>query len=284
MVQTTISSATRSITFGKGLPTVIIGERINPSCRRKFGQSLLAGDLTLVVEEAVRQVEAGAEALDVNVGYAGVDEISLLPEAVKAVAGAVDVPLVIDSSFPEALEAALEVYKGKPLINSVTGEEKSMERILPLVARYKAAVIGLCMDDSGCPTGLAERVAIAEKILQRAAAYGIPKEDVVIDCLTMTVSTDHQAAKVTLDTVTRVSEGLGVNVVLGASNVSHGLPDRRVINHAFYALAVAAGATALIVDPVSPGVRRIIRAADLLLGRDEWAMNYIHDFRTFGAA
>lgn len=276
---TTIASATKSVTIGGGEPTVIIGERINPTGKARLSEALLKGDLDIVATMARRQVEAGATVLDVNVGVSGIDETTVLRKAVEMVMGAVDVPLCIDSPNPAALEAALATYRGKALINSVTGEEKSLARVLPLVKRFGAAVIGLTQDDEGIPASAEQRVAVARKIIERAAALGIPREDILIDCLTLAVGADSEAGTTTLAAVNRVSSELGVPVVLGASNVSFGLPDRRLINAVFLAMAIQAGLAAAIVDPtVVEGVRSIL-TADMLAGRDAYGRRYLAHYR-----
>lgn len=282
MLKTVISSPSgKEVIISHGLPTVIIGERINPTGRKAFAEKIIKGDLSLVQEEALKQVRAGADVLDVNMGAAQVDEIKMLAAAVDLVSRTVDVPLCIDSSKPEALEAALRVYRGKALVNSVTAEEHSLSRVLPLVKEYRAAVIGLCMDENGIPGEPAERFRIARKLVERAEKEGIPAEDIVIDCLAMTVSSDQQSALTTLETMRLVRDELGVNITLGASNVSFGLPDRKIINMAFFALALQAGLNCPIMDPTAPGLRRLLKATDLLLGRDEWAMSYIGDVRGY---
>jgi len=242
----------------------------------------VAGDLEIVRREALAQVEAGADVLDVNVGAAGVDEVDLLPKAVRLVMETVDVPVCIDTPDAKALAAALAVHKelapaGKPLINSVNGEEASLARVLPLVAEYGAAVIGLCMDNEGIPPTPERRLAVAEKIVERAAALGIPRENVVVDCLALTMGADSKAGWTTLETIRMVREELGANMALGASNISFGLPEREVINGAFVAMAIAAGVTCPIVDAAK--VRPYILAAELALGRDDYAMRYIRAFR-----
>ncbi|MBC7233935.1 MAG: dihydropteroate synthase [Chloroflexi bacterium] len=276
-MKTRVASAVKEVVISTDGPTVLIGERINPTGKKKLAAALLAGDLDMVRREAVVQVQAGADILDVNVGLAELDEVALLPQAVQAVMEAVDVPLCLDSHNPKALAAALQVYRGKPIINSVNGQEESLREVLPLVKEYGAAVIGLTMDDAGIPKDAARRVAIAHKIVERAEALGIPREDVIIDCLALTVATDSQAALVTLEAVRRVKEELGVNQTLGASNISFGLPDRDILNSAFLALAIAAGVTCPTVDAAK--VRPAILATDLLLGRDEYAMRYIRAYR-----
>ncbi len=276
---TIITSATQSVEIGNGQPTAIIGERINPTGKKKLAAALQEGNWDYVVQEAVRQVEAGAVVIDVNVGVPGIDEPRMLRRAVEVVMGAVDTPLCIDSSDPEALAAALAVYKGKALVNSVTGEERILAAVLPLVKRYGAAVIGLCMDDSGISCSPEDRVEIARRIVDAATSYGIPREDVVIDCLAMTVSADHTAGRTTLQAIARVTAELGVNTVLGASNVSFGLPDRVGVNAIFLGMAIGAGLTAAIVDPTVPEIPKAIVTADLLAGRDEFAMRYIQHYR-----
>jgi 5-methyltetrahydrofolate--homocysteine methyltransferase len=233
--------------------------------------------MAIVCREAVAQVEAGADILDVNVGSSGVDEVGLLAQAVQAVAEAVDVPLSLDSDNPGALEAALKVYRGKPIVNSVTGQENLLAEVLPLVREHGAAVIALTMDDEGIPADPARRVAIAHKIMERAIGLGIPREDVIIDCLVLTVATESDAVLVTLEAVRRVREELGVNQTLGASNISYGLPERDVLNGAFLALAINAGVTCPTVN--ASRVRQAVLATDLLLGRDRYARRYIKDYR-----
>jgi 5-methyltetrahydrofolate--homocysteine methyltransferase len=276
-MKTIVSSATNEVIIGDQGPTVLIGERINPTGKKKLSAALQAGELELLRELASSQVEAGADILDVNVGASGVDEVAILPQAVQMVMQSVDVPLSIDTDNPEALAAALEVYQGKAIINSVNGQEDRLQRVLPLVKQCGAAVIGLTMDDEGIPQDAERRVAIAGKILERAAALGIPAEDIIIDGLALTVGADSKAAWVTLDTVRRVHETFGVNQTLGASNVSFGLPERDALNWAFLAMAIAAGVTCPVVNVKR--ARSAVLAVDLLLGRDEYAMRYIKAYR-----
>jgi 5-methyltetrahydrofolate--homocysteine methyltransferase len=276
-METKISSEKGQVIIGDELPTVLIGERINPAGKKRMSEALKAGDMEIVLKEAIAQVEAGADVLDINLGTFGVDEVKLLPQAIKLVMDEVDVPLCLDSAKPEALEAALKVYKGKPLVNSVTGEEKSLATVLPLIKNHEAAVVGLLQDDGGIPTIADKRVAIARKILERAEAMGIPREDIVIDCLTIAVGADQRAALITLETIRRIKAELGVNITLGASNVSFGLPDRDLLNNAFVAIAVATGATCMIVDAAK--VRPMILAADLLMGHDKRARRYVEFYR-----
>jgi len=276
-MKTVVSAVSKEVWITDGGPTVLIGERINPSGRKRLAEALRNGDFDVIVNEAVAQVEAGADILDVNVACPGVDEIAVLPKVLEKVMASVDAPLCIDFNHPGALREALKVYKGKPIVNSVTGEENSLNEILPLVKEYGAAVIGLTIDDKGIPKESSERVAIAHKILQRAQSFGIPAEDVIIDCLALTVGADTHAGLVTLDAVRRVNAELGVNQTLGASNVSFGLPERHLINHTFLAMAVSAGVTCPTVDAAK--VRPAVLSIDLLLGRDRFAQRYLRNFR-----
>ena len=281
-MKTVLKGRGKKVVIAEGRPTVIIGERINPTGKKKLAAELVAGKLDIVRQEALAQVEAGADVLDVNVGAAGVDEVDLLPKAVRVVMETVDVPVCIDTPNGEALAAALAVHKelnpdGKPLVNSVNGEEASLKRVLPLVAEYGAAVIGLCMDDEGIPNSPEGRLAVAKKIVAQAAEYGIPQEDILIDCLALTVGADSQAGWITLEAIRLVKEELGVNMTLGASNVSFGLPDREAINGVFLGMAIMRGMNCPIVDAAK--VARYILAADLALGRDEYAMRYLKAYR-----
>jgi len=276
-METRVSSPTKEVIIGDDQPTVLIGERINPAGKKKLAEALKAGNLEIVRREALAQAQAGADILDVSVGTFGVDEVTLLPQAVQAVMDTVDIPLCLDSANPEALEAALKVYKGKPLINSVTGEEHSLAKVLPLVKEYGAVVIGLVQDNEGIPNNSERRVAIAHKIVQRAEAAGIAREDIIIDCLAFAVGADTSSGLVTLETIRRVKAELGVNLTLGASNISFGLPDRDVINNTFVAIVIAAGVTCLIVDVAK--VRPIVLAADLVLANDKRARRYIEAYR-----
>jgi 5-methyltetrahydrofolate--homocysteine methyltransferase len=281
-VKTILRGLRKTVTIGSDRPTVLIGERINPTGKKRLAAALVEGDLSIVRAEAKAQVEAGADVLDVNVGAAEVDEVDLLPQAVRLVMETVEVPICIDSANVEALRAALETHRelapeGKPLVNSVNGEETRLEQVLPLVAEYKVAVIGLTMDDQGIPRTASARLAVARKIVERAKALRIPPEDVVIDCLALTVSSDWKAAEVTLDAIRKVREELGVNMTLGVSNVSFGLPERKVINEAFLAMAIQNGVNCPIVDAAK--VRPVTLAADLLLGRDEYATRLIKAYR-----
>jgi 5-methyltetrahydrofolate--homocysteine methyltransferase len=281
-MKTILKGTGKKVVIGDNHPTVVIGERINPTGKKKLAAALVAGDLGIVRREALAQVEAGADVLDVNVGAAGVDEAAMLPKAVKMVMETMDVPVCIDTADGEALAVALAMHKelnpdGKPLVNSVNGEEASLARVLPLVAEYGAAVIGLCMDDDGIPETPERRLAAAKKIIERAEGHGISRENVLIDCLALTMGADSKAGWTTLEAIRMVKEELGVNMALGASNISFGLPDRETINGAFIAMAIAAGLNCPIVDAAK--VRHYILAADLALGRDDYAMRYIRAFR-----
>ena len=280
-MRTTLSSQTRSVVIDSDAAFTIIGEKINPTGRKKLADALLKRDFDYVVNLARQQAASGADLLDVNVGAPGVDEVALLPEVARKVAETVETPLCLDSANREALAAALAVLPGKPLINSVNGEEASLNRILPVVKEYGAAVIGLTMDDDGIPPTAERRLAVAHKILERAARLGIPSEDVIIDPLVLTVGADSKAASVTLRAVELVRQELGVNINLGASNVSFGMPERHTLNQAFLALAIAAGASCAITDPLKLSLT--IRAADLLRGRDERGKRYLSCWRTLQA-
>jgi len=276
-MQTRVSSATREVLITDAGPTVLIGERINPSGKKTLAEALKIGDFDALGREAVAQVEAGADILDINVACPGIDEIAVLPRALQKVMACVDVPLCIDINHHGALEGALRMYTGKPIVNSVTGEEASLNQILPLVKEYGAAVIGLTIDDDGIPKEADRRVAIAGKIIERAASLGIPAEDVIIDCLALSLGADGKAGMVVLEAIRKVKAEFGVNQTLGASNISFGLPDRNRVNHAFLALAIAAGVTCPTVDAAR--VRAAVLSIDLILGRDRFAQRYTSDFR-----
>jgi len=276
-METEVSSPGKEVIIGDNQPTVLIGERINPTGKKKLAEALKAGDLEVVRREALAQVQAGADILDVNVGTFGVDEVTLLPRAVQAVMDTVDVPLCIDSNNPDALEAALKVYKGKPLVNSVTGEEHSLKRILPLIKKYEAAVVGLVQDDDGIPKDAKRRVSIAHKIVRRAEALGITRENIVIDCLAFAVGADTSSGLAIVEAIRTIKAELGVNMTLGASNISFGLPDRELLNNAFVAMAIAVGITCLITDAAK--VRPTVMGADLILGRDKHAQRYVGAYR-----
>jgi 5-methyltetrahydrofolate--homocysteine methyltransferase len=276
-MHTILKGTTKEVTVGIDRPFVMIGEKINPTGRKKLAAALSEDNLDFVRQLAESQVAWGAEVLDVNVGTPGLDEVAAIKKVVELIASVVSVPLCLDSGNPEVLAAGLMAAPGKPLVNSVSGEEKRLASVLPLVKERGAAVIGLTMDDNGIPKTAEERVAVAERIIERAVKMGIPVEDIIIDPLVLTVGSDSQAALVTLQTIELVRKEFGVNINLGASNVSFGLPDRLSINQAFLALAIQLGTTCSITDPMKLGAT--VKAADLLLGRDENSLRYIKYFR-----
>ena len=276
---TIIASKTTRVEINRDKPTVIIGERINPTGRKKVLAALEAGDFDIVRSDAVSQVRAGARVLDINAGVPLADEPALLQQVMRAVMEVTDVPLCIDTANPSALEAALSIYEGRALVNSVNGEEKSLQAVLPLVKEHDAAVIGLCMDDDGIPTTPEARLQAAAKIVERAAALGIATDDVIIDPLAMTMGADPTAGYTTLKTMELVVREFGVNITMGASNVSFGLPDRKFVNAAFIAMAIHAGLTCPITNPLVPEVAIAVLGADLSMGRDEYGMNWIKAFR-----
>ena len=258
-------------------PVVIIGECINPTGRKKLVSTLLENNMDYVLELAKKQIDEGADVLDVNVGFPGVDDARLLPETVKVLQDNFDVPLCVDSPNPAAIEAALRVARGKCLINSVNGEERSLNTLLPLAREFGAAIIGLCMDDDGITHDPEKRLSIAEKIIERAIRAGIKQEDVIIDPLAMAVSADPRACIVTLETIRLVHQKLGNNITLGASNISFGLPDRESLNAAFMAMSIYNGLSCPIANPEK--MTAIVRAADLLLGRDDYAVRFVDHFQ-----
>jgi 5-methyltetrahydrofolate--homocysteine methyltransferase len=265
-------------------PFVIIGERINPTGRKVLAAEMKEGKMDRVRADAIAQAASGAHMLDVNAGIPAIDEAALLVATIKAVVEVSDLPLCLDSSIIEALEAGLSAYEGKALVNSVTAEEERMERILPLVKKHGAAVIGMANDETGISMVPEERVALARRIIERAADYGIPKEDVIIDPIAMTVAADPTCGVITLETMRLIRDQLGSNMICGASNVSFGLPDRATVNAAFLPLAMNAGLTCAITNPMVPEVRRAVLAGDLLLGHDEYAMRWIAHYRAELAA
>lgn len=276
-MHTVLKSASREVIIGIDKPFVMIGEKINPTGNKKLAAALQEGNLDAVSKLAERQVAWGADVLDVNVGVPGLDEVGMISKVVEIVARTVDVPLCIDSGKAEILAAGLKAAPGKPLVNSVNAEEKQLSAILPVVKDRGAAVIGLTIDDNGIPKTPEERVAAADKIIQRAAKLGIPIEDIVIDPLVMTVGSDSMAGMVTMQTIELLRKEFGVNINLGASNVSFGLPDRLTVNQSFLAMCIQAGTTCSITDPIKLGAT--VRATDLLLGRDNFSTRYIKYFR-----
>jgi len=276
---TLISSKTQVVEINRANPTVIIGERINPTGRKLMLKALQEGDFDVVRRDAKSQVEAGARILDVNAGVPGADEPALLKQVMATVMEVTDVPLCIDTADPEALEAALKTYKGNALVNSVNGEERSLKAVLPLVKEYGAAVISLCMDDNGIPPTADARLKVAAKIIERAGKLGIPIENIVIDPLALTMGSDHTAGLIAMQTIEKVIKEFGVNITMGASNISFGLPDRKFVNATFIAMAIHAGLTCPITNPLEPEVSIAIKAADLSMGRDEYGMAWIKAYR-----
>ena len=278
-LNTVVSSQTKTVEISRERPTVIIGERINPTGRKKVLAALKEGDFEIVRKDAAAQVEAGAQILDVNAGVPGVDEAALLTEMMHIVMDVTDVPLCIDTADPEALGSALSVYEGKALVNSVNGEERSLDSVLPLVKEHGAAVIGLCMDDDGIPETAEARLGVAEKIIDRATGLGIAVEDIIIDPLALTMGADSNAGRIALDTIEKIVEEFGVNVTMGASNISFGMPDRKYINSTFIAMAIHAGLTCPITNPLVTEIQTAVLAADLAMGRDDYGMQWIKAYR-----
>jgi 5-methyltetrahydrofolate--homocysteine methyltransferase len=278
-VETVLRSRGGDVVISIDRPFVVIGERINPTGRKVLAAEMKNGVMDRVKADALAQVAAGAHMLDVNAGIPALDEAALLVAAIKAVVEVTDAPLCLDSSIVEALEAGLAAYQGKALVNSVTAEDERLERILPLVKKHGAAVIGMANDETGITMVPEERLALARKIVERAADHGIPAEDVVIDPIAMTVAADPLSGRITLETMRLIRDHLGNNLICGASNVSFGLPDRPTVNAAFLPLAMDAGLTCAITNPLIPEVRRAVLAGDLLLGHDEYASAWIRSFR-----
>jgi 5-methyltetrahydrofolate--homocysteine methyltransferase len=276
---TVLSGPGGEVRIGGGHPFAIIGERINPTGRRQLTAEMCAGVMTTVQADALAQVRAGARILDLNAGVPGFDEPAMLAQVVKAVHEVVDVSLCIDSSTPEALEAAVPEAHGKVLINSVTAERHSLDRLLPLVKRFGAAVIGMANDEEGISMDPRERLAAARKVVEAAADHGIPRQDVIIDPLTMPIGAAPDAATAMFETVRLIRDELGVNVSCGASNISFGMPDRRQIDAAFLTMSILSGMNCAITNPLHDAVRKATLAADLLLGRDGYGAAWIADHR-----
>lgn len=275
-MNTILRGTSKEVVISTEGPVVIIGECINPTRRKKLVSTLQAGDFSYVLELARSQIDAMADVLDVNVGFPGVNDEVLLPETVKRIQDNFDIPLCLDSPNPAAIEAALKVARGKCLINSVNGEEKSLNALLPLAREYGAAIIGLAMDDDGITHDPDKRLGIAEKILSRAVKKGISEADVIIDPLAMAVSADPGACLVTLKTIRLVHDKLGLNITQGASNISFGLPSREMLNIAFMVLSIHAGLTCPIANPEK--ITAAVRATDLVLGRDDFAIRFIENY------
>jgi 5-methyltetrahydrofolate--homocysteine methyltransferase len=275
-MHTVLRSASREVVIGPDQPFCIIGERINPTGRSKFQEQLRAADLSRIEVDVQEQVDGGAMVLDVNMGVPLTDEADLLSRAVKLVQSLTDLPLCIDSSVVEALDAGLAAYDGKALVNSVTGEQERLDAILPLVKRYGAAVIALPNEEDEIPEDPRKRLEIARKIVEIATSrYDIPLEDIVIDPLAMPVGADSTLARKTMDAIALIREEIGVNMTLGASNVSFGMPDRHTIGSTFLPMAMRCGLTSAIMDARTPAIVRSVKAGDLLLGNDEWGARWI---------
>ena len=282
MTDTVLSSATREVIIGFDRPFVLIGERINPTGRALLAEEMKAGDFSRVERDAIAQVQAGAHVLDVNAGIPLADEPAILAQTVQLVQSLTDVPLSIDSSIVAALEAGLAVYQGKPLVNSVTGEEERLEAVLPLVKRHGAAVIAISNDETGISEDPDVRFEVARKVVERAADHGIPPEDVLVDPLVMPIGAMRTAGRQVFSIVRRLRDELEVNTACGASNISFGLPRREGINGAFLSMAIASGLTSAITNPLSVEVREAIMAADVLMGNDENASRWIRAHREAG--
>lgn len=279
MTETVISSASREVVIGFDRPFTVIGERINPTGRRLLAEEMKSGDFSRVEADALAQVAAGATVLDVNAGVPLADEPALMAQAVKLVQALTDVPLAIDSSVIEALESGLDAYQGKALLNSVTGEEERLEKVLPLVRKHGAAVVAICNDDAGISNDIGVRFEVAKKIVQRAADHGIKACDVVVDPLVMPVGAMPGAGVEALELIRRLREELKVNTTCGASNVSFGLPNRSGLNPTFLAMAIGAGMTSAITNPLEPSLMQAVHGADVVMNHDEQCMDWIRAYR-----
>ena len=283
-MHTIVKSATKTLTIGHDQPFCIIGERINPTGRKKFQEQLRAGDLSAINKDVADQVAGGCNMLDVNMGVPLTDEPVLLSKAIKLIQTLTDLPICIDSSIIEALQAGLEAYEGKALVNSVTAEDERMEIVLPLIKKHGAAIIALPNDETGIPATVEERLVLTEKIMRTVEKYGISLEDLVIDPLAMTVGADPEAVKITLETIYQIRQRWDLNMTLGASNISFGLPHRQALNAAFLPAAMSAGLTSAVMDGRTLQIVDAVRASDLLLGLDPWGGNWISRYRTVEAA
>ena len=284
-LETTLRSATAEVVLGHGRRFCLIGERINPTGRRIFQEQLRAGDLSAIERDVIAQVEGGADVLDVNMGVPMTDEPELLAKAITLVQSMTDKPICIDSSVVEALEAGLAVYQGRALVNSITAEDDRMELILPLVKRYDAAIIALPNDAEEIPMEADRRLELVQHIVDVATTeYGIAKQDIVIDPLAMPIGADTSVVNTTLETMRRIREVHGLNMTCGASNVSFGMPDRHTLGAAFLPMAMTAGLTSAIMDTRTPQIVDAVKAADLLLGHDDWGMSWISEHRKKQAA
>lgn len=279
-LHTVLRSASKEVVLGSDKPFCVIGERINPTGRRIFQEQLRAGDLSAIEKDVAAQVAGGADVLDVNMGVPLTDEAELLVKAIQLVQTLTDLPICIDSSVVEALEAGLQVYQGRALVNSITAEDERMEQILPLVKKYDAAVVALPNDADEIPMDSAKRVELTEKIVRVATQeYGIAIEDIVIDPLAMPIGADSSVGRTALTTIREIHQRWGLNMTCGASNVSFGMPQRHAINAAWLPMAMTAGMTSAIMDARTPEIVTSVRAADLLLGNDEWGMSWISAHR-----
>lgn len=269
----------KTVKIGATRTPVIVGERINPTNRKELIAKLKAGEFGVLEGEAKKQVANGADVLDINVGVPGIDEKHAMIEALRIVQDAVEVPLWIDTSNPDVLATALKNVKGRPGINSTTGEEKRMDVVVPLAAEYGAALVGLCIDDAGIPQTSDKRVQIAKRIIDRAEKQGMDRKDIIIDCVALACSTGESGAKATLDTIRLCTEELGVNTTVGLSNVSFGLPDRPVLNASFMLLCAGQGMTCFIGNPNDPNMQVALKSSKLFWGEDKYAMGYLTWYR-----
>ncbi len=284
MTNTVISSANKEVIIGFDQPFVVIGERINPTGRKLLAREMKAGDYSRVQADAIAQVEAGAQILDVNAGIPLADEPAILAESIRLIQSITDTPLCIDSSIVEALEAGLDAYVGKPLLNSVTGEDERLERILPLVKKYGCAVVAISNDDSGISEDVNVRFAVAKKIVERAMDHGIPASDIIVDPLVMPIGAINSAGQQVMQIVKRLREELKVNTTCGASNLSFGLPNRNGLNSAFISMAIASGMTSAITNPLHGELMQAVRGANVIMGHDPECSAWIHSYREPGAS
>lgn len=269
----------KTVKIGATKTPIIIGERINPTNRKELIAKLKAGEFGILEAEAKKQVANGADVLDINVGVPGIDEKHAMIEALRIVQDAVEVPLWIDTSNPEVLAAALKNVKGRPGINSTTGEEKRMDIVIPLAAEYGAALVGLCIDDAGIPQTSDKRIRVAKKIIEKAEKHGLDRKSIIIDCVALACSTGESGAKATLDTIRLCTEELGVNTTVGLSNVSFGLPDRPVLNAAFMLMCAGQGMMCFIGNPNDPNMQVALKSSKLFWGEDKYAMGYLTWYR-----
>ncbi len=274
-----LKGTAKTVKIGATRTPVIVGERINPTNRKELIAKLKVGEFAILETEAKKQIQNGADILDINVGVPGIDEKHAMLEALRIVQGAVDVPLWIDTSNPEVLAAALKNVKGRPGINSTTGEEKRMDVVIPLAAEYGAALVGLCIDDAGIPSTSDKRIDIAKRIIARAEKHGLDRKNIIIDCVALACSTGESGAKATLDTIRICTEELGVNTTVGLSNVSFGLPDRPILNAAFMLMCAGQGMTCFIGNPNDPNMQVALKSSKLFWGEDKFGMGYLSYYR-----